>query len=55
MIEVKLGLKTVDLPYQVRVYDVTEDMFDEMVEPDTRAELIDGVWKTSGRLIGLPA
>ena len=43
MIEVKLGLKTVDLPYQVRVYDVSEDMFDEMIEPDTRAELIDGV------------
>ena len=37
-------LKTIELPYLLRVYGVTEEMFDEMVEDeDTKAELIDGV------------
>jgi Uma2 family endonuclease len=36
-------LRAVDLPYSIRFYDVTEEMFDEMVDEDTRAELIDGV------------
>jgi Uma2 family endonuclease len=37
-------LKSMDLPYLLRVYGVTEEMFDEIVEDeDTRADLIDGV------------
>ena len=43
MIEVTCGLKTIDLPYMIQVYDVTEEMFDELVDEDTKAELIDGV------------
>jgi Uma2 family endonuclease len=43
MIEVKCGVKTIDLPYMIQVYDVTEQMFDELVDEDTKAELIDGV------------
>lgn len=43
MVEVKLGYKTVDLPYTIRVRDVTEEMFHELVDEDTRAELLDGV------------
>ena len=27
----------------IQVYDVTEEMFDELVDEDTKAELIDGV------------
>jgi Uma2 family endonuclease len=37
-------LKSLELPYLLRVYGVTEEMFDEMVEDeDTKAELMDGV------------
>jgi Uma2 family endonuclease len=37
-------LKSIELPYMLRVYGVTEEMFDEMVDDeDTKAELIDGV------------
>jgi len=36
-------LSGIDLPYMLRVYGVTEEMFDEMVDEDTKAELIDGV------------
>ena len=43
MVELKLRMKTVDLPYAVRIFNVTEEMFDEMVDEDTKAELIDGV------------
>lgn len=43
MVELKLGLRTVDLPYTVHIQDVTEEMFDELVDEDTRAELLDGV------------
>jgi Uma2 family endonuclease len=43
MIEVKCGLKTIDLPFMIEVYEVTEEMFDELVDEDTKAELIDGV------------
>lgn len=43
MVEVLLGPRTVDLPYTVRIPDVTEEMFGELVDEDTRAELIDGV------------
>jgi Uma2 family endonuclease len=44
MIELKHGPnKPVDLPYLVRVYGVTEQQFEELVDEDTRAELLDGV------------
>ncbi len=43
MVGLKFGLKTVDLPYTVRIPDVTEQMFEELVDEDTKAELIDGV------------
>jgi Uma2 family endonuclease len=43
MIEIKCGLKTIDLPFMIQVYEVTEEMFDELVGEDTKAELIDGV------------
>jgi Uma2 family endonuclease len=43
MTQVKLGPRTLDLPYTVRMPDVTEEMFDEMVDEDVKAELIDGV------------
>ncbi len=43
MVELKLGLRTVDMPYTVRLYDITEEKFDELVDEDTRAELLDGV------------
>ncbi len=43
MIEVKCGPKTIDLPFMIQIYDVTEEMFDELVDEDTKAELIDGV------------
>jgi Uma2 family endonuclease len=43
MVELKLGPRTIDLPYTVRIKDVTEAAFDELVDEDTRAELIDGV------------
>lgn len=43
MVEVKLGPRTVDIPYSVRFPGVSEEMFEELVDEDTRAELIDGV------------
>lgn len=43
MLEVLESLKAIDLPYTVRLYGVTEEMFDEMVDEDTKAELFDGV------------
>jgi Uma2 family endonuclease len=43
MVELKLGPRTVDLPYTLRIPGVTEEMFDEWVTEDMRAELIDGV------------
>lgn len=48
MVELKFGLRTinlhaVDLPYMIRLYDVTDAMFDKWVDEDTKAELIDGV------------
>lgn len=43
MVEVKLGLRTVDLPYTVRILGVSERQFDELVDEDTKAELINGV------------
>jgi Uma2 family endonuclease len=43
MVEVRLGLKTVDMPYTVRIPNVSERQFDRLVDEDTKAELIDGV------------
>ena len=43
MVELTFGLRTVDVPYTIRLYGVTDKMFDEMVDEDTKAELIDGV------------
>ena len=43
MVELKLGLRKVELPYTLRLYDVTEEMFDEIATPDVKADLIDGV------------
>jgi Uma2 family endonuclease len=43
MVELKFGLRTIDLPYKLRLYDVAEAMFDNLVDEDTKAELIDGV------------
>ncbi|HJT77764.1 MAG TPA: Uma2 family endonuclease [Gemmataceae bacterium] len=43
MVEIVLRHRTVDLPYTIRIYDVTEELFDELVDEDTKAELIDGV------------
>ncbi len=45
MVELKLGwpLRSVDVPYMIRLYGVTDEMFDEMVTEDVKAELCDGV------------
>jgi Uma2 family endonuclease len=43
MIDVTCDRRSIDLPYMIQVYDVTEEMFDEVVDEDTKAELIDGV------------
>jgi Uma2 family endonuclease len=43
MLELKLGFRTVDLPHPLRISPVTEEMFDELVNEDVKAELIDGV------------
>lgn len=36
-------LRTVDLPYTIKLYGVTDERFDEMVNEDVKAELLDGV------------
>ncbi len=43
MVELRLGLKKVDVPYTLRLFDVTEEMFDDLTTPDIKADLIDGV------------
>jgi Uma2 family endonuclease len=43
MVSLSFGPRTVDLPYTVRILDVTEEQFDELVDEDTKAELLDGV------------
>jgi Uma2 family endonuclease len=43
MVELTFRLRTVEVPYTIRLYGVTDEMFDEMVDEDTKAELIDGV------------
>lgn len=42
-INLKFGTRLVDLPYSVRLYGVTEEMFDELTDEDTKAELLDGM------------
>lgn len=46
MVEFKLRQKTVDLPYTLRIPDVTEEMFDDLTDEDTKAELINGMMVT---------
>ena len=36
-------LRSIHLPYTLKVYGVTEEQFDELVDEDTKAELFDGV------------
>jgi Uma2 family endonuclease len=36
-------IKALSLPYTLRLYGVSEALFDELADEDTRAELIDGV------------
>ncbi len=43
MVELKLGPRTVNLPYTIRINGVSERRFDDLVDEDTRAELLDGV------------
>jgi Uma2 family endonuclease len=43
MVKLTLGPRTVDLSNTLLIRDVTEEMFDELVDEDTKAELIDGV------------
>jgi Uma2 family endonuclease len=43
MIELNEKLRTIDLPYSIRLYGVSEKAFDAVTDEDTRAELIDGV------------
>jgi Uma2 family endonuclease len=49
MVEITLSpgstskLRSVDLPYTIHLYGVTEEMFDDLVDEDTKAELLDGV------------
>ncbi len=43
MVEVKLGSRMVEIPRSVHIPGVTEEMFDELTDEDTRAELLDGV------------
>jgi Uma2 family endonuclease len=44
MVELKIeGFESIELPYMLRIYGVTEEMFDEIADEDTKAELIDGV------------
>lgn len=43
MVDLKFGLRSVDLPYTIRLYGVSEEQFDDLVDEDTKAELLDGV------------
>src|SRR5437763_11254662 len=43
MVKLTLGPRTVELSNTLLIRDVTEEMFDELVDEDTKAELIDGV------------
>ncbi|MCI0457669.1 MAG: Uma2 family endonuclease [Gemmataceae bacterium] len=43
MTEILDRLRTVDLPYTISIHGVTEELFNELVDEDTKAELLDGV------------
>jgi Uma2 family endonuclease len=43
MVEVILGRQPLRVPYTVRIPGVTDEQFDELVDEDTKAELLDGV------------
>jgi Uma2 family endonuclease len=43
MVELKFGPRTVGVGFSARIEDVSEKRFDELVDEDTRAELINGV------------
>jgi len=43
MVEIKFGSRTVDVPYTIQLYGVTPQLFDELLDEDTKAELIHGV------------
>lgn len=41
--KIRFALQAIEVPYMLRLYGITDEMFDEMVDEDTKAELIDGV------------
>ncbi len=43
MPELKLGPRTLDMAYNLKLYGVSDALFDELVDEDTKAELFDGV------------
>jgi hypothetical protein len=43
MVEVKLGRRIVQMPYTIRVPNISSEQFDELVNEDNHAELINGV------------
>jgi Uma2 family endonuclease len=43
MVELIMGYRSIELPLPIRIHDVTEKMFDKLVNPDIRAELHNGV------------
>jgi Uma2 family endonuclease len=43
MVELTLRRRVVELPFSVRVSGVTERLYDELVDEDTKADLVDGV------------
>jgi Uma2 family endonuclease len=40
MVEIKFGSRTVDVPYMIQLHGVTPQLFDELLEEDTKAELM---------------
>ena len=42
MIEVRIPREMTDLPYTLRLHGVTEEMYDELLNEDIKADLIDG-------------
>jgi hypothetical protein len=37
------SLRQLDLPFSLRLYGMTEEVFDELTDEDTRVDLLDGV------------
>lgn len=42
MVEIKFGSRTVDVPYTIKLHGVAPKLFDELLDEDTKAELIHG-------------